>query len=196
MAFSQTLLPEFEEEMKNTRKLLECIPDGKLETQQHPRSVTLAQLATHVAQVPGWTKHLLDEEMLDLSLDMKPFVAASRAELLATFDRGVLEARGRICAASDEYWQTMWTFKVGGDTVFSMPRAAVMRSTIMNHLIHHRAQLSLYLQLDDVAIPGMYRPSADEKPLGDATGQLNGAEPDRGFSQRNSSPQWRTALYP
>jgi uncharacterized damage-inducible protein DinB len=166
MAFSQTLLPEFEEEMKNTRKLLECIPDGKLETQQHSRSITLAQLATHVALVPGWTKHLLDEEMLDLSPDMKPFVAASRAELLAIFDRGVVEALGRICAASDEYWQTTWTFKIGGDTVFSMPRAAVMRSTIMNHLIHHRAQLGLYLRLDDVAIPGMHGPSADEKPLG------------------------------
>ena len=165
MAFSQTLLPEFEEEMKNTRKLLECIPDGKLETQQHPRSITLAQLATHVALVPGWTKHLLDEEMLDLSPDMKPFVAASRAELLAIFDRGVVEARGRIRAASDEYWQTTWTFKIGGDTVFSMPRAAVMRSTILNHLIHQRAQLALYLRLDDVAIPGMYGPSADEKPL-------------------------------
>ena len=103
--------------------------------------------------------------MLDLSPDMKPFVAASRAELLAIFDRGVLEARGRIRAASDEYWQTTWAFKIGGDTVFSMPRAAVMRSTIMNHLVHHRAQLGLYLQLDDVAIPGMYGPSADEKPL-------------------------------
>jgi uncharacterized damage-inducible protein DinB len=167
MAFSQTLLPEFEEEMKNTRKLLESIPDGKLETQQHPRSMTLAQLATHVAQVPGWTKHLLDEEMLDLSTDLKPFVAASRAELLAIFDRGVLEARSRIRAASDEYWQTTWTFKIGGDTVFSMPRAAVMRSTIMNHLIHQRAQLGLYLQTDDVGIPGMYGP-AEEKPLGAA----------------------------
>ena len=167
MAFSQTLLPEFEEEMKNTRKLLGCIPDGKLETQHHPRSMALAQLATHVAQVPGWTKHLLDEEMLDLSPDMKPFIAASRVELLAIFDRGVLEARSRIRAASDEYWQTTWTFKIGGDTVFSMPRAAVMRSTIMNHLIHQRAQLGLYLQIDDVAIPGIYG-IADEKPLGAA----------------------------
>jgi len=166
--FSQMLLPEFEEEMKNTRKLLECIPDSKLDTQQHPKSMTLAQLATHVAQVPGWTKHLLDEEVLDLSPDMKPPVAASRAELLDTFDRGVLEARGRIRTASDDYWQTTWTFKISGETVFSMPRGAVMRSMIMNHLIHHRAQLGVYLRLHDVAIPGMYGPSADEKPLGAA----------------------------
>jgi uncharacterized damage-inducible protein DinB len=166
--FSQTLLPEFDEEMKNTRKLLECIPDGKLDTRPHSRSMTLAQLATHVAQVPGWTQYLLDEEVLDLPLDMKPTLAASRAELLKIFDRGVSEARGRIAAASDDYWQTTWTFKIGGETVFAMPRAAVMRSTIMNHLIHHRAQLGVYLRLHDVAIPGMYGPSADEQPMGAA----------------------------
>jgi uncharacterized damage-inducible protein DinB len=166
MPFSQTLLPEFEEEMKNTRRLLECIPDSKLDSQPHPKSMTLAQLATHVAQVPGWTKLLLDEEVLNLSRDMKPQVLASRAELLATFDQGVTEARQRISAASDDYWQTVWTFKIGGETVLSMPRASVMRSMIMNHLIHHRAQLGVFLRLHDVAIPGMYGPSADEQPLG------------------------------
>jgi len=166
--FSQTLLPEFEEEMKNTRKLLECIPDGKLDTKPHPKSMTLAQVATHVAQIPGWTKFLLDQDVLDLSPDMKPSVAASRAELLAMFDQGVADARGRIRAASDEYWQTTWTFKVGGNTVMSEPRALVMRSVIMNHLIHHRAQLGVFLRLNDVAIPGMYGPSADEPRLGAA----------------------------
>lgn len=168
MPFSQTLLPEFEEEMKNTRKLLECIPDGKLDTKPHPKSMTLAQVATHVAQIPGWTKFLLDQDVLDLSPDMKPSVAASRAELLAMFDQGVADARGRIRAASDEYWQTTWTFKVGGNTVMSEPRALVMRSVIMNHLIHHRAQLGVFLRLNDVAIPGMYGPSADEPRLGAA----------------------------
>src|SRR5215471_9164983 len=168
MPFSQALLPEFEEEMKKTRKLLESIPDGELDIQPNPKFMTLAQLATHVAQVPGWTKHLLDEDVLDLSPDMKPPIAVSRAELLDTFDHGVIEARSRIRAASDEYWQTTWTFKVGGETVFSMPRAAVMRSTIMNYLIHQRAQLRLYLRLDEVAIPGMYGLPANEKPLGAA----------------------------
>jgi uncharacterized damage-inducible protein DinB len=166
MPFSQTLLPEFEEEMKNTRRLLECIPDNKLDSQPHPKSMTLAQLATHVAQVPGWTKSLLDQEVLDLSPDMKPQVLASRAELLGTFDQGVTEARARIRAASDGYWQQVWTFKIGGETVLSMPRAAVMRSVIMNHMIHHRAQLGVFLRLHNVAIPGMYGPSADEKPMG------------------------------
>src|SRR5215470_6262441 len=106
MPFSRTLLPEFEEEMKNTRRLLECIPDGKLDTQPHPKSMTLAQLATHVAHVPGWTKILLDQDVLDLSPDMRNEVAGSRAELLRIFDEGVIDARGRIRAASDAYWQT------------------------------------------------------------------------------------------
>jgi len=165
VAFSQTLLPEFEEEMKNTRRLLECIPDSKLDAQPHPKSMTLAQLATHVAQVPGWTKTLLDQEVLDLSPDMKPEVLASRTELLNTFDQGVADARDRIGGASDDNWQETWTFKVGGETVLSMPRAAVMRSMIMNHMIHHRGQLGVFLRLNNVAIPGMYGPSADDPPL-------------------------------
>lgn len=175
MPFSQTLLPEFEEEMKNTRKLLECIPDGKLDTQPHPKSMTLAQLATHVAQVPGWTKSLLDHDVLDLSPDMKPQVAGSRADLLGIFDQGVADARSRIRAASDDYWQTTWTFKVGGETLLSMPRAAVMRSLIMNHMIHHRAQLGVYLRLHNVAIPGMYGPSADEPRMGAKQAASNAA---------------------
>jgi len=92
-------------------------------------------------------------------------VLASRTELLNTFDEGVAEARDRIGAASDDNWQKVWTFKVGGEAVLSMPRAAVMRSMIMNHLIHHRGQLGVFLRLNSVAIPGMYGPSADDPPL-------------------------------
>jgi uncharacterized damage-inducible protein DinB len=166
--FSQNLLPEFEQEMKNTRKLLECIPDGKLDFQPHPKSMDLAQLATHVAQVPGWTNHLLDQDVLDLDPAMKPVIASSKDELLRIFDQGVATARQRISATTDESWHKTWTFKVGGTTLMSEPRAAVMRSVIMNHLIHHRAQLGVYLRLKDVAIPGMYGPSADEPKLGAA----------------------------
>lgn len=168
MLFSQTLLQEFDEEMRNTRKLLEVIPDGKLNYRPHAKSMTLAELATHVATLPGWTKSLLDEDVLDLPPDMKGELAGSRAQLLQMFDQGVTEARGRIRAASDEYWQTTWTFKIGGNTLLAKPRAAVMRSEILNHLVHHRAQLGVYLRLNHVAIPGMYGPSADEPKLGAA----------------------------
>lgn len=163
MPFSQTLLPEFDQEMKNTRKMLECVPDGKFDYQPHPKSMTMARLATHVAEVPGWAKITLDQEVLDIPADYKPHIAASRAELLEIFDKNVAEARPKIESASDEKWQVVWTLKFGGHTVMSMPRAAVMRGVVMNHLIHHRAQLGVFLRLNDVAIPGMYGPSADEQ---------------------------------
>jgi uncharacterized damage-inducible protein DinB len=171
MPFSQTLLPEFDEEMKNTRKLLECVPDGKFAYQPHPKSMTLGRLASHVAEIPSWTAFTLDTELLELGPDFKPEIAASRAELLQKFDRGVAEARRKIAAATDQDWQKTWTFRYAGETIMSMPRSAVMRGTILNHLIHHRAQLGVFLRLNDVAIPGMYGPSADEPRFGQAQSQ-------------------------
>lgn len=168
MPFSQSLLPEFEEEMKNTRKLLECVPDGKFDYQPHAKSMTLGRLASHVAEVPGWVKLTLEQEVLDLDPGQQAHIAGSRAELLQTFDRGVAEARAKLAAATDADWQKTWTLQVGGKPVMSMPRAVLMRSMILNHLIHHRAQLGVYLRLNDVAIPGMYGPSADEPRLGAA----------------------------
>lgn len=165
MPFSQNLLPEFEEEMKNTRKLLECVPDGKFDFQPHPKSMKLGQLATHIAELPGWTKETLDLEVLEIGADYKPTVATTRAELLAIFDRGVAAARDRIQKATDQDWQVTWTFRYAGKDVMSMPRAVVMRNVVMNHMIHHRAQLGVFLRLNDVAIPGMYGPSADEMHL-------------------------------
>src|SRR5260370_17747686 len=162
MPFSQTLLPEFEEEMKNTRKILECVPDGKFDYQPPPKSMTLGRLASHVAELPGWTTFTLDREVLELGPDFKPDIASSRAELLQKFDKGVAEARTGIASASDADWQKMWTFKYAGQTIMSQPRSEVMRGTIMNHLVHHRAQLGVYLRLNNVPLPGMYGPSADE----------------------------------
>jgi uncharacterized damage-inducible protein DinB len=162
MSFSQSLLPEFDSEMKNTRKLLECVPDGKMDYQPHPKSMALGRLATHVAEMASWVGPTLDLEVLDIPADYKPRIATSRAELLEILDKAVAESRPKIEAASDEQWQQMWALKFGGHVVLSMPRAAVMRGVILNHIIHHRAQLGVYLRLNDVAIPGMYGPSADE----------------------------------
>lgn len=162
MSFSQTLLPEFDEEMSNTRKLLACVPDGKFDYQPHQKSMTLGRLASHVAELPSWTAFTLDTEVLELQPDFKPRIAGSRAELLEIFDKSAAEAREKISAATDEEWQKIWTFKYAGKTIMSMPRSNVMRGTIMNHLIHHRAQLGVFLRLNDVLFPGMYGPSADE----------------------------------
>jgi uncharacterized damage-inducible protein DinB len=170
MPFSQTILPEFDQEMKNTRKILECVPDGKLDYQPHPKSMSMARLATHVAELPGWASTTVDVDVLDMPPGFKPRIAQSRAELLEIFDKAVAEARPKIEATSDEKWQQLWTFKFAGNTVLSMPRAAVLRSVVMNHLIHHRAQLGVFLRLNDVAIPGMYGPSADENTFAQAAG--------------------------
>ena len=162
MPFSEVLLPEFDEEIKNTRKLLACVPDGKMDYQPHQKSMTMGRLASHVATLPTWTEYTLDLEELDLQPDFKQQVAGSREELLEMFDKGSAAAREKIAAASDEEWQKTWTFKFDGKTIWAMPRAMVMRGVIMNHLIHHRAQLGVFLRLNDVPIPGMYGPSADE----------------------------------
>jgi uncharacterized damage-inducible protein DinB len=162
MTFSQTLLPEFDEEIKNTRKLLECVPDGKFDFQPHPKSMTLGRLASHVADLPSWVAFTLDHEVFDLQPDFKPWIGTSRAELLDMFDKCGTEAREKIAAATDGDWAKIWTFKFAGKAIMSSPRSAVVRSTVMNHLIHHRAQLGVFLRLNDVEFPGMYGPSADE----------------------------------
>jgi len=162
MSISQNLLPEYDQEMTNTRKLLERVPDDKLNYQPHPKSMTLGRLATHIAELPGWGKQTLESEVLEMEPGFKPHIAASREELLGMFDKSAAEARAAIAAASDEDWHKIWSFKVAGQTIISLPRTAVVRSMVMNHLIHHRAQLGVFLRLNDVEIPGMYGPSADE----------------------------------
>lgn len=162
MTISQTLLPEFDEEMKNTRKLLERVPDGKFDYRPHPKSMTMGQLASHVVDGAGWTSSVLAVEVLDLPPDFKPFYVDSQAALVDAFDENVKAARQKIESATDADWAKTWTLKMGGQTFLSMPRTAAVRSMVMNHLIHHRAQLGVYLRLNEVAVPGMYGPSADE----------------------------------
>ncbi len=163
MPFSEMLLPEFDEEMKNTRSLLACVPDDKFDYQPHTKSMTLGRLASHVAEMPSWAVYTLDREVLDLPADAKPRVAGTRAELLEMFDKSVPEAREKIAAASDEEWRKNWSLIWGGKKVIEMQRTAVMRTMVMNHLFHHRGQLGVYLRLNEVMFPGMYGPSADEK---------------------------------
>lgn len=162
MSFSDNILPEFDEEMRNTRRLLECVPDDKFDYQPHEKSMTLGRLASHVAEMPSWVVTTLDMELFELAPGFKPYRAQSRAELVQDFDKTVSEARARINAATDDDWKVIWTFKWAGQTIMSQPRSEIMRGMVMNHMIHHRAQLGVYLRLNNVAIPGMYGPSADE----------------------------------
>lgn len=163
MTISQTLLPEFDQEMANTRKILALVPDDKLDFTPHEKSWPLGRLAGHVCEMANWAKTTFEVEELNLKDgDMKPFVKSSREELLAQFDRDLTAARALMEKASDEDWGKTWSFIYNGTALFSMPRFATYRTMVISHMVHHRAQLGVYLRLVNVEIPGMYGPSADE----------------------------------
>lgn len=162
MTFSEMILPEFDEEMKNTRKVLDLVPDGKFDYQPHPKSMSMMRLASHIAEMPAWVASTVDLTELNMEPGQQPWIAKTRAELVEKFDRGVAEARERIRKTGDESWAQTWTFKYAGEPMIQLPRSMVLRSVILNHVIHHRAQLGVYLRLNNIAIPGMYGPSADE----------------------------------
>jgi len=161
MTISESLLPEFEHEMLNTRKMLETVPDGKFDWRPHPKSMALGRLASHVCEMAQWGDVIVRQEKLELSADMTPFVAETRAELVEALDRNVAAAREAIAGASDEALLKPWTLSFAGNEIFTMPRIAALRAMALSHVIHHRGQLSVYLRLLDVPIPGMYGPSAD-----------------------------------
>ena len=162
MAIVDALLPEFDREMTITRKLLERVPDDRFEWKPHPKSMTLGQLAQHVATIPMWGSATITKPEIDLGGGNQLPAMKSRADLLASFDRNVAETRAALDGRTDGEFMVPWTLKSSGATIFTMPKAAVWRGFVMNHLIHHRAQLSVYLRMNDVPIPSMYGPSADE----------------------------------
>ncbi|HEY3457729.1 MAG TPA: DinB family protein [Bryobacteraceae bacterium] len=167
MRISDTLLPEFDQEMASTRKVLERCPESKFGWRPHAKSWTMAELATHVANLPDWANETLKKDSLDYapadgSQPYKREAARSSQELLADFDKNVASARAAITETSDEGYAKLWTLLAGGQKIFSIPRVAVLRSFVFNHIIHHRGQLSVYLRLNDIPVPGMYGPSADE----------------------------------
>ena len=166
MALSAALLSEFDREMANTRKTLERVPDDKFDWKPHVKSFAMGPLATHVANLPSWTVETIDKDALDIEPPGgEPYrvtAANSRKELLERFDHNISAARAAIAGASDEHLLKPWSLLKGGAVMFTLPRVAVLRSFVMNHLIHHRAQLGVYLRLNDVPVPALYGPSADE----------------------------------
>lgn len=163
MTLCQTITLDYDDEMKNTRKLLERVPldDAHRDYKPHEKSMALDRLATHVAELPAWPKMALDSELLELQPGFKPHIAASSAELLEIFDASVEKGRAAIAGATDEEMSKNWSFRYGEIFASTNPRPTVIRS-FLNHLVHHRAQLGVYLRLNGIAIPGMYGPSADE----------------------------------
>jgi uncharacterized damage-inducible protein DinB len=162
MSIAQSLLPEFDQEMANTRKMLERLPEDKLDYKPDPKSMSLGRLASHVAEMSGWLPSMVQTPSLDIPPDFKPFLATSRKQLLDKFDANVAESRAALAATGDQALMQEWSLKFAGNTMFTMPRIACYRTMIMNHVIHHRGQLSVYCRLTGVPVPGMYGPSADE----------------------------------
>ena len=166
MRLSETLLPEWDHEMANTRKTLERLPDDKLAWKPHKKSSAMGALATHLANLPTWAIHTMTKDSLDLAPVGEEAPRAtllnSREEILDTFDKNVASGREAIAAAGDEEFFKTWTLLHGGRQILAMPKMAVLRGFVMNHNIHHRAQMGVYLRLNDVAVPSIYGPSADE----------------------------------
>lgn len=166
MAIAEGMLAEFDQEMAGARKTLERIPEDKLDWRPHAKSMTLGRLAGHLAELPGWARATLGQDELDMrppgQAPMEAYVAKSRSETLAFFDKSVAECRSLLAKASDQKMMSDWRLLSGGKELLRMPRVAVMRTFVLNHLVHHRAQLGVYLRLNDIPVPSIYGPSADE----------------------------------
>jgi len=152
--------------MTNTRKMLERVPDDKLTWKPHEKSFSMQTLASHIANIPFWTLPTLEQDALDIApVGEEPYKtpqAESQKQLLELFDRNVVKAKSAFSGMSDEHMMKPWSLQAAGKTMMTMPRWMVQRNFVMNHLIHHRAQLGVYLRLCGVAVPGMYGPSADD----------------------------------
>jgi uncharacterized damage-inducible protein DinB len=166
MPLADWLIPEFDEEMAATRRVLERVPDGKAGWKPHPKSMTLGRLATLVAELPAWAVNAVTRDELDIMPPGGPapkFAALeSRARILELFDKNAGEARAAIARTADPEFQKPWVFKVAGRTVNTSPKFTVYRRTVLNHLVHHRGQLTVYLRLIGVPVPAVYGPTADE----------------------------------
>lgn len=167
MPISELLLPEFDQEMAKTRTVLERCPEDKFGWKPHAKSFDMGSLATHVATMVGWLTDTINHDSYDIAPaggepDKEKPVKTTK-ELLERFDKAVTDARQAMASASDERWKESWSLLSGGQPLFTAPRYSAIRSFVLNHCIHHRAQLSVYLRLNDLPVPAIYGPSADEE---------------------------------
>jgi uncharacterized damage-inducible protein DinB len=164
----EPLLAELNQESQGTRTTLERVPEERLDWRPHAKSMTLGELATHLANVGSWTALTVKQERYDMEppgeAPRKKEPLRSRKAILERFEKNLAESREALEAASDEDLQKPWTLMMKGQTLFTMPKVAVLRTFVLNHTVHHRAQLGVYLRLLDVPVPPLYGPSADEAP--------------------------------
>jgi uncharacterized damage-inducible protein DinB len=163
MSIASAILPEFDHEMANTRRTLERIPEDKLEFKPDPKSMSLGRLAGHIAEMPGWGSLTIQTDGLDMVPgQFTPLTATSRQQVLAEFDKNIASARAALETATDEGMMQPWTLSVSGTKIFTMPRIGVIRTMVLSHVIHHRAQLTVYFRMNGIPVPALYGPSADE----------------------------------
>ncbi|HEV8124574.1 MAG TPA: DinB family protein [Gemmatimonadales bacterium] len=166
MGIAQSLLPEFDNEMKGTRAVLERVPEDNLLWKPHDKSYPLGYLATHIAQLVSWTHSIFEDTELDLASPelqkQRPQPPKSRQEIIQRFENSLAVARSAVLALRDADAMVPWTLRMGEKTIFTLPRVAVYRSMVMNHIIHHRAQLTVYYRMVGVPVPPLYGPTADE----------------------------------
>jgi len=167
MKIAETLLPEFDQEMANTRKTLERVPAAKFSWKPHPKSFEMGSLAAHLANMAQWANLTLTSDSFDYAPPgAEPYKTPqfkSTEELVAAFDKAVTDARSALASTDDAAMMAPWSLMAGGNVVMTLPRAAVIRTFVMNHIIHHRAQLGVYLRLNDIPVPALYGPTADEQ---------------------------------
>ena len=164
MSMTAAFLREFENEAQTTRRVLERVPADKLSWRPHPKSMSLGELALHVAASPAVISGWCTEDVTNFTGDKTP-QPASTADILTAHDKGIATVKESLTKVGDEGMKAMWTAKAGDTTLMTMPKAVLVRSVVLNHWIHHRGQLSVYLRLLDVPVPSIYGPSADENPF-------------------------------
>lgn len=164
MPLIDALLPEFDREMGQTRKVLDRVPDGQFDWRPHPTSMTIGRLAEHLGEMPLWATTTMAQDGIDMTTP-RPVGYKSpitRAEVLAMFDANLTAARANVAGKTDGEFDAPWTLRAGGKDVFTMPKGSVMRSFVLNHMVHHRGQMTVYLRMLGVKIPSIYGPSGDE----------------------------------
>ena len=161
MSYADEVLPEFDNEMANTRKVLERIPDEKLDWRAHPKSNTFGWNANHIAEIPGWVEYTLVRPSLDVATYQSPKFTNVK-DILAEFDKNVESAQKAIKNVPESSLGEMWSLTHGDQVLLKFPKSAVIRTYVLNHLIHHRAHVCVYLRLNDISVPGMYGPSGDD----------------------------------
>ena len=167
MTIAETILPEFEMEMAGTRKVLERVPDEKLDWKAHPKSNSIGWVACHLAEIAGWVEGTLTQDSWDINpVGGEPYQSPqlnSRQEILDLFDANVAAAKTRLAATSDAEFAESWSLLSGGEALITMPKLGVIRTWVLNHAIHHRGHLCVYLRLNDISVPALYGPSGDEQ---------------------------------